>query len=127
MVVIIMAIIAFIVEDSDAVKNFTDHNCRAGTANCTVMTLTRLHNVEPPSFGMVQFEFSYDYCCDFDGNIPFCGNDTIDSNITMNEEIGFRSAWQWDPTRQYNETTGDYNCSEANTRTFDVSSSEMFS
>lgn len=43
-----------------------------GSEGCTPVTLTRISDVAPLSFKAPKFTFSYDYCCDFDGNIDFC-------------------------------------------------------
>ena len=110
---------AFLVEPYAAVQNFVEHDCPAGSANCTVMTLTRIHDVDPPSFSVPLFAFNYSFCCDFEDNMMHCQN--FSEPEPEPEGPGFRGAWTW---RGFNETTGDYECLDE--RDFEVSSSEMF-
>ena len=67
MVVILMGIVGFLVEDPVAIENFL-LGCHPGTDDCTKMTLTKIHNIAAPSFSVPVFDFSYEYCCD--GHVP---------------------------------------------------------
>lgn len=69
-VCLLMMLIAWLIESDEAVENFVEVDCLSNgrdvnsTTPCTILTLTKISNVEFPEFGPPAFSFSYEFCND---------------------------------------------------------------
>lgn len=67
-VTVLMMIVAVLAESPEKVTNYLEHNCISGHRdkhfpnNCTTMTLTKIRNVDFPSFHVQPFNFNYEFC-----------------------------------------------------------------
>ena len=51
-VVILMSIVSFLIVTKEEVEEYIIHGCHPGTQNCTMVTLSKIHDISLVSFGV---------------------------------------------------------------------------